>query len=476
MPARLRALRDILGLTIDTVAARAGIPPERVRRVEAQDDASGEDAARVLTAYGLDPAVAADDAIAPDEDHAPGGLFFFKGESTVVEADDLAPLSEGLRWARVWAASAAGADSQARRRAVHPVGVRGERPAPAARQGHALAQWVRRRLGRPAEPIASAREVAEDVFGVPVTAADLRSPGLRAAALVARARSAAAIVIRAPRPDEGSRVRVDIAHELCHVLFDALDPGRANLALDHDEHRAGGDLTEPRARGFAAELLVPLAGLSALFGAPDRLGDRAGGIERVRRCCEHFAAPPKLVTHHLYNHGYLSKVTHDRLVPRHAEIFAALPTVDIETPDAGAPPICVARAADETWRVEHDAVALSDAAEEAWRHARRAAVAATIDEASALDAAGDGARAGLVLSRLGDAALRAGDQPLLVELFGAVDAATLSERPIRALLTNTRAADLTIPARQRLVEQVCEARRARGRDEGSVEALRARLA
>lgn len=477
MAVDLRALRDVLGLDAEAAAALARLTAAEVLDAEARPDERPEAVAGLLAAYGLSVDAAADHAIAPMESDGSAGLFYFRGDYTVIEADDLAPIALGLRWARIWAASTASADAQALRRTVQPRRVVAEHPTAAAKQGYLLARGIRRLLGLHADPIEELRSVVERSLGVTVTSARFASHGLRAAAIIARQRSAVAIVVREAMAGSGARVRVDIAHELCHALFDVEYGDGTTFALDHHESRQGESLIEARARGFAAELLVPLAGLRGLLGEPHAVASVDVGALMVARACDHFRAPPALVTYHLSNHGYLSGLTRDRLLDRYMSRLDGLAEVPLEAPPVGAPPACVgpllsSGEAPETGGGE----ALARTAERAWRVARDRTVSAVVERAVALGAAGDADTAGLVMSRLADDALRGHDSGILAALFDAVARVELPDAAVRALLVNTRAAGLDLPARWVLIERLCVRQRVSGGSEASIEAFRARMA
>lgn len=473
----LRALREVLGLDAQEAAALARLTPSQVLEAEERPDDHLDTVGRLLGAYGLSEASAADHAIAPSQSVSEAGLFFFRGDHTVIEADDLPQIARGLRWARIWAASPASASAQERRRAVQPRRVVAEHPRAAAKQGYLLARWIRRLLELHADPIEDLRAVTERSLGITVTSAHFASQSLRAAAIIARQRSAAAIVVREAAAGTGARVRVNIAHELCHALFDVEYSAGATFALDHVESRPGESLIEARARGFAAELLVPLAGLRGLLGEPQAVGMIEAGAAMVTRCCDHFRAPPALTTYHLSNHGYLDRLTRDRLLDRHESRFEGLVDVPVEAPPVGRPPMCVSALLTAGEALDlGTAEVLARTAEQAWMAARDRAVSVVVREAVALGAEGIPESAGLILSRLADDALRGRDRGLLAALFKAVERADLPDGAVRALLVNTRAADLDLPERWALIDRLSMRQRASGRPEASIAAFRTRMA
>jgi Zn-dependent peptidase ImmA (M78 family)/transcriptional regulator with XRE-family HTH domain len=175
-------------------------------------------------------------------------------------------------------------------------------------QGYELAQRVRRALGNDVEPLGNVRDLIEDEFGVPVLFSDFHASNLLALTAKESASSHVAVIANAKR--SGSR-RVDLAHELAHVLFDA--PAREfDYWIDTDDGREiDGSKTEKRARAFAAELLLPQRGLIAKFGQPEsRIHERSSPVaagELVKQVGEYFRTPPELTTNHLANQSYISK-------------------------------------------------------------------------------------------------------------------------------------------------------------------------
>jgi Zn-dependent peptidase ImmA (M78 family) len=181
-------------------------------------------------------------------------------------------------------------------------------------QGYELARRVRQTLGLLVEPLGGTSEIIEDEFGVPVVARGLHASHLVALTAKERASNHVAVIVNAKL---SANRRVDLAHELAHVLFD--EPQKDIdywLDLDHD-HEVETSKAEQRAKAFAAELLIPRRGLIEKFGPPhDRLQARSSPKESTdlaRRVGEHFRSPPELTTNHLVNQMYIAKELRDEV-------------------------------------------------------------------------------------------------------------------------------------------------------------------
>lgn len=187
-----------------------------------------------------------------------------------------------------------------------------------AQDGYLWARRVRVALGNTAGPLDDLPTLLAETFHVPVIAAHLATGALMAAAVRSSAARAAAVVLNASvsgGPIPGSFQawlvdRVSLCHVLCHVLCDAPKEGAIDVILD-DPPRPGQDKSpvEQRAGAFAAELLVPLHGLRALFGGEGRQVDTQGRadamVDEVRTL---FRTPAELAVNHLYNHGYVAAI------------------------------------------------------------------------------------------------------------------------------------------------------------------------
>ncbi|MGN6105979.1 MAG: ImmA/IrrE family metallo-endopeptidase [Kofleriaceae bacterium] len=182
-------------------------------------------------------------------------------------------------------------------RAVAPRGVAADGPNAPAHQGYQLARELRQMLGNEADPLDDLCALAESVVGVVVLVRRLVTIG-SAAFAVKSADSAAILLAPASRAREnGTRVR--IAHELCHLLFD-LDDGGLHVVVDYESDRQPFQ-AEQRARAFAAELLLPEAGLRQLLGAPGQISGALDAKRVVSEARDAFGSTWQVAANHLCN-------------------------------------------------------------------------------------------------------------------------------------------------------------------------------
>jgi Zn-dependent peptidase ImmA (M78 family) len=220
------------------------------------------------------------------------------------DAEDMPALDRALEHARVRNAlvrllgASPGLYSQGE---LVPRGPASDAPHAPAHQGYQLARELRRKLGNEADPIADLRILAEAVVGVTVVVRTLSTIG--SSAFAVKAGDAAAIVLAPSWPLREPHARVSIAHELCHVLFDA-DEGAVNVIVDFEfDHRA--HQAEKRARAFAAELLLPEAGLRRVLGAPGQVSGEAASTTLVAKAREAFGSTWQVTANHLCNLRYV---------------------------------------------------------------------------------------------------------------------------------------------------------------------------
>ena len=215
MDSLLTSLRHLLGMSSTEIAAHVGLSAAQVLAAEAAP--SSAEAAQILRVYGLVPEAIPHDMLTA-LDTADVRLFFFKGPSSTIHPDDVIPFLRALRWGRLWAAASPAREGMRCRERIRPAPVQGTYPTAAAKEGYALARGLRRRLELDNSQRTDIVSLAEDRLGVPVCVEALATRQLRAAAVIGRHRDAA-IVISSAR-FMSTRARVDIAHELCHILFD----------------------------------------------------------------------------------------------------------------------------------------------------------------------------------------------------------------------------------------------------------------
>ncbi len=188
-----------------------------------------------------------------------------------------------------------------------------------AQDGYHCARRVRVGLGRTTEPLGDLFPLFAEAFDLPVMPARLATRALLAATVRSPATHAAAVVLNASvadGPPSGSLQaqlvdRVSLCHELCHVLFDEPEGGAVDVVLD-DPPREGQERSpvEQRAGAFAAEMLIPLHGLRKLLGAEGGQTDTPALADRmVDGVRAHFRTPAEIAVNHLYNHGYVARVS-----------------------------------------------------------------------------------------------------------------------------------------------------------------------
>lgn len=305
-------MRTLYGLSIGECAARIGVTVEQLAAIESgQIDLTGlEGIARL---YDLDQDGLREGMIRPVEGVAGATIFLLQGAYQDFDARALDVLDRAMRAARSMTALAASSDEgrQRLRRRLQfvPTAPTGPKRADAARQGHKLARMVRTRMHLGGEPIEDIRGLLQDQLGIAVVMDDLVGLDLRAASILDVRRAAAAIVLASRHRDLETNpvlARVYLAHELCHILFDPGSPGSVRIALDALLDSHGSSLLESRAKGFAAELLIPLAGVNQLLDAPvapEPSLDRARAM--VARAREHFGTPWEIAARHLGNLGVI---------------------------------------------------------------------------------------------------------------------------------------------------------------------------
>lgn len=252
--------------------------------------------------------------VLPREAGEGASVFLLRGACPALDARDLGVLGRAMRAGRTMTALTAANDNGEplrRRMRFTPVGAQGPRPADAARQGYRLARKVRAELELGGKPLGDMRALLEEQFGIAVVVDTLVSHDLRAASILDVNRAAAAVVLASPHPDlekNPALARVFLAHELGHLLFDPGTPRTIRLALDN--HLLLGeapiDLLESRAKGFAAEFLIPYEGLCALFGDPiNPVATLGEGREMVASARDRFGTPTEIAARHLGNHGFI---------------------------------------------------------------------------------------------------------------------------------------------------------------------------
>lgn len=297
----LATLRAFAGLGEDEVARRAGLHPREVRKAE-KGGASSIVVSALCGLYGVDPARLVAGQIATLDSHA--AVFLFSGDLSDLAQTDLPTLASALNVARAISADPEASQRLRRRLDRTPARPAGPSPAHAARQGYLLARDLRAALVLGGNAVDRFSPLLESL-GIVALTASLSTPSLRAAAVLDADRAAAAIVLNGSGRDRGPAQRVAVAHEICHLVYDPIGVATCTVTLDAIAEAKGSDLLESRARGFAAEFLLPVAGLRMTLGGPRGLSSVTEAQAAIRTVCATFRTPWEIAANHLYNTGFI---------------------------------------------------------------------------------------------------------------------------------------------------------------------------
>lgn len=309
----VREARSRRGLTLAKLADMAQLSPKRLAALEAGEPGLRlSELDRVAEALELDR-----DALAVGRvvSRPSASTFFRQSAWQDYHPDDAVLLDRVMDQARdlrAVHALAAGTPGGLRAR-FHPEPVLGREPAEAAREGHELAVKVRSAMKSPLIPLTDLSSRLESRFDVTVWVLSLHTK-VPALSLLDGDRGAAVIVLNAndrARAQNPLLDRVHLAHELCHLLFDETEPGRLHLAM---EVEGDDELAECRARGFAAEFLMPRAGLQKLFGRVSVTQSERVALDRIERARAHFGTPWEITAWQLGNRGFVQKKLAAKLV------------------------------------------------------------------------------------------------------------------------------------------------------------------
>lgn len=312
----LASIRSIGALSLEEAAASAQVDVNALRNAE-----QGIFAPDVVNAlarfYGLDPEMLAGGQAMPAV--ASAMVFLFHGPYQDFDPADWEMLNRALLFGRLYSTRASRAGLMKRQSFV-PVPPSGPMPRDAAKQGYRLARSVRSRLQLGGAPLGDLRALIEEQLGIAVLVEPFETLNLRAAAILDVTRTGAAIVLS---EDDDARRRIPVlnrvylAHELCHLLFDPIAPGRVQISLDdkpqgYPKEKGQGfskdSLLESRAKGFAAELLLPKEGVEELLGAPRGEETSINQAQALaKRAAEHFHTPWTITVWHLKNLQFMSE-------------------------------------------------------------------------------------------------------------------------------------------------------------------------
>lgn len=302
----VRESRRLRGMDLPEVAAQARLDPIELAAFEGGEGTISTAAlARVARALGTDV-----DALRSGDAHA---LFTFRQGASDFFHDDAQILRGHLRFGDDFLGLHRLLGTELLRdrfAAVQP-------SAPGWQAGYRLARELRIALGDTTDRLPDVKALAEDRCGVLVRMHAFHSSSVRATAIRSGQHGGAVIALSSRGDRHPVLRRGDLAHELCHVLFDRSE-GAIELWREDDELGVPDEarLGEQRAKAFAAELLVPLAGLELRLGKPRRIEVVQRAIELVEQTSLEFIASREIVTRHLANHGYLDPALQEDAIAR----------------------------------------------------------------------------------------------------------------------------------------------------------------
>lgn len=305
---RVRVTREALGWSLERLAAAVRVDESRLSSFESDGSGSLSTAAVARMARAL--GVPLSTWLSPAMESPPPAIYFRQTSVPDFDAQDLPTITQALE-------TAAAAQDLLRLLGREPLlhrftaeAPRGDKPYVRAYQ---LARAVRNELGQYDGPIVDMRRLLEDRLGVPVIDARLRIPSIAAVTTKGRDGKIAAVVINSacPRSKWTACERVDLAHELAHVLFDAsahayglwidLDADLTAEALDNLDRSV-----ESRAKAFAAEFLAPERGLKRLLGEPQATTSTTVALDLAVRAMNEFGLSADVTANHLRNRGYIA--------------------------------------------------------------------------------------------------------------------------------------------------------------------------
>jgi Zn-dependent peptidase ImmA (M78 family) len=165
-------------------------------------------------------------------------------------------------------------------------------------QAEKLAKVVRKELGNKQDPLLSVRaNVAR--LGIPTFLSEFASDEIDGAMWQARGESPCIVVNVLARGGLVTAMRMTVAHELCHALFDRPKRGGWGLVEARSENTTR---LEKRANAFAAYFLAPRSGVARFLkeaGSPGK-----PSAQHLLGLCRHFGMGAEAMARHLQNCGY----------------------------------------------------------------------------------------------------------------------------------------------------------------------------
>lgn len=306
---RVRAAREALGWSRERLAADARVDVETLEGLEGGRKVPFTTAAlgRIARVLG----VPLSEFLSPGPQSPTPALYFRQLSVPDFASEDLPKVLRAIEIADAVRDLLRVLGREPLRHLFHPAKPRGDKP---HAQAYQLARAVRDKLVNFDRPLGDLRSLIEDRFGVPVVEERLRTPSV--AALTAKDQSGrlAAILINtaSPRARWLAYQRIDLAHELAHVLFDAaeaafalwIDRDAAQTVEALDVHTAA---SERRAKAFAAEFLAPEPGLRRLLGPAGGTTSTEAALDLATRAMHEFGLSPEVTANHLVNRRYVDE-------------------------------------------------------------------------------------------------------------------------------------------------------------------------
>lgn len=302
---RIGAARKARGWKLARLAREAEVDADRLQALEHGTLSAVSTAALVRIQRALD---LSDWRRDPADDVHVADAFFRQSRSASFTTKDEEALVEHLREAARYRVVRGWLGVGAPLAAAVKLGAAGGKP---HEDGYRAARDFRRAMGNADGPITDLKSTIESDVGVLVRAHAFRARSVRAMTVKSRED---VVIVLAERAVDGVARRTDLAHELAHALLDA---PRASSSLwvdlaNEDTHTTS--RIEKRARAFAAELLVPLAGLRASFGKPSAKLSLEGAAHMVEDVRRRFIVTTHVAVNHLKDLGYVPEEFRDALI------------------------------------------------------------------------------------------------------------------------------------------------------------------
>lgn len=296
----LKAARKACGLSVSELATRSGLPTNLIKNIELRSHGDAGELGTLARTLG-----------GTFDDLLSGWRFWEAPALALRHSDptlDIAIIREGvLRTAsagriatELWAALGLPNLWKDGGRLLGPRSLKGN----PALQAEKLASQVRQRLGNPEEPFASVRSAIRPL-GVMSFLAEFPD---RVDGATWRFASGAPVVVANPRARAGlvTALRLTIAHELCHALYDRPKSGPAGLVEMRTEYGAE---IEQRANAFAVYFLAPRAAVSKYLAQWALGPSERPSAQHLISLSRHFGVGIEAMAWHLVSLGRWERAT-----------------------------------------------------------------------------------------------------------------------------------------------------------------------